>query len=591
MKFIKIFLLIVCILSAKEINLNFKNLDIKNFIKMVAKITHKNILLNGNINGKVNFIAVKPVNEKDLYNILLDILQSKGYTIVETPSGYLEVVTNDRAFKMAKMGKSDIPQVTTNIIHLNYISPSKAASQIKPFLSNLGKVVAPAEASFIVVTDFPINLEKIKYILKQIDVNTEQNKSKEVNFVKLKNMKASVLASKLNNIVSNLFNPKEYKIITDDNTNSLIIVTSDKNIYNKIVNYIRELDVKERKINQDALLKTKIVRLKNSDAKEVFKIIDLVVKKRFKKNPPIITLDETGNSIILIGKKYEVSVLGSLIKAVDKPKQQVFIKVRILEISNLKTQQIGTKLGIIGGSASNSGLYTFSANLGGPAIAIDNLSALGISVPTLKQGLALGATFDLLETTGAAKKLSEPSLLCLNNVPSTIYVGKTESVIVQSTVGANANDLTKNTYARQDIGLKLTVKPRIDIDNKVAINIKGVIEDILPGSQIGLPITSKREIDSTTIVKNGQSVIIGGLIKDNKDVTVDKVPLLGDIPILGQLFKHNKVTKDQTTLVIALTPYIVKNPSQLDALRAALVKLNELEKSFVRKVLKNAKKK
>ena len=569
-------LLFATLVFAQDISLNFQNLDIKDFIKMVAKITHKNILITKHLRGKVNFIAVKPVKKKELYSILLDILRTRDYTLVENDKGYLELVTSKEAIESSSFKASDFPQISTTLVNLKHIQPKYAQKQIKPFLSKFGKIIIPNNKSFIMVSDFPQNIKKIKYILSRLDAKNE----KLVEFIKIQNVLANNILKKLNNILSNLILKDKYKIYADDSSNSIILIGS-KNIIKKIKPFIIKLDVKPKEITKT----TQIIHLKNSDAKDIYKIINKLIKSQYKKNPPIFTLDESGNSLILIGEKTKVNVIENIISALDTPKQQVFIKVKILEISNMKTKNVGMQLGIVGGSASGSGLYTFSANLGGPAVAI-NTSSLGLATPTIKQGLALGATIDLLETLGAAKKLSEPSLLCVNNIPSTIYVGKTESVIVQSTVGTSTTDVTKNTYSRQDIGLKLTLKPRIDIDNKVSINIKGIIEDILPGSQIGLPTTSKREIYSTTIVSNGQSVIIGGLIKNNSDITVSKVPVLGDIPILGALFRHKSKNDDQTTLVIIVTPYIVKTSSDLDKLRNVFVKLNEVEKSFVNKILK-----
>ena len=140
------------------------------------------------------------------------------------------------------------------------------------------------------------------------------------------------------------------------------------------------------------------------------------------------------------------------------------------------------------------------------------------------------------------------------------------------------------------MGLTLQIKPRIDSDNKVSLDVKAVIEDILPGSpDLTLPTTSKRDIKTTTIVNNGQSIIIGGLVRNNKDITIKKVPLLGDIPVLGALFRHKEINEDKTTLVIVLTPYIVKQSTDLDKLRTTLGKLNELEKKFALEYIKKKK--
>ena len=579
MRLIKVlFIFSFILLWGKGIEINFKDLSLQNFIKMISKITDKNVLITNNIQGKVNFISVKPVSKEQLWNILLAVLRSKGYTIIEN-NGFLEVISLSKAVKLASLSdRTSIPQMKTSIIYLKYISPQNVKSQVSNFLSNYGKIVIPKKSNFIIITDFPQNIKKIKKFVRLIDYKEK----KEVKFIKLAYSTSSLVAKQIKQIVSNIIPNNAYNIYSNDVANSLIVITSHKYM-NYFTNLIKKLDTKRQ------TLATKIIHLKNTDTTAMSKVISNILKERYKaKNKVSVTTDKEDNSLILVGMPNQLDLIAGIIKALDVPKKQVYVKVRILELSNSKVSQMGMKLGILGGSATNSGLYTLSANLGGPALAFSP-SSLGLSVPTIKEGVALGATLDLLVTTGAAKKLSEPSILCVNNLPSTIYVGKTVSVITQSTVGATSTDLTKNNYSRQDIGLKMDIKPRIDVDNKVAIHLKGIIEDILPGSQVGLPITSKREIDTSAIVKNGQSIIVGGLIRDNSDITVDKVPLLGDIPVLGALFRHKNKNDDKTTIVMVLTPYIVNNSDDLSKLRNVLVKLNEVEHSFVKKLIKKLK--
>ena len=583
MKWIKIFLILVIFLNAKEIELNFKNLEINDFIKMVAKVTNKNILITQNLNGKVNFISVKPVNEKEVYDILLNILRSRGYTLIED-NGFLKVVRSANAYREAPplADENKLNQIETDIIPLKYVPARVAFTQINFLLSRYGKIVVNNEKNLLIITDYPKNLKLIKKVLSKVD-------TKYKSIIKIYNFKyvdVNDVFRDLANIASLMYNPKvfRYKIIGDRNHNSIIFVGNSE-IVNKLIEISKNLDKKPRKND----LTTKIITLKNSDVTQMIKVIQNIIRQKYakSKDKPSVTADKETNSLIILAKASQIATLEKIINALDIPKQQVYVKARILEISNSKISQLGAKFGLLGGIAdSSSGIYTLSANLGGPALAFSP-GELGLAIPSLKQGIALGATLDLLETLGAAKKLSEPSILCINNTPSTIYVGKTLTVLTGKTTSTS----TSESYSRQDVGLTLKVKPRIDSDNKVSLNVNAIIEDILPGSPTLTPITSKRKIDTTTIVKNGQSIIIGGLVKNNKDITTKKIPFLGDIPILGNLFKHKDISNDKTTLVIMLTPYIVKKPADLEKLRLTLAKLNELEKKFAQKVVKKIEKK
>ncbi len=577
------------LMSAEEkIVLNFQNLTIDNFIKMVAKITGKNILSPDNIRGNVNFISVKPIKKSEVFDILVNVLQNKGYTIVQSPKGYLVVVKSKDAVREAPplFGRSDIEQIQTDIIGIKYVNASKIYPSITPLLSKNGKATLIKDINTVIVTDFPKNLRLIKKIVSYLDKNVK----KSVVFLPMRYASASVVSKKLLKIASTLYpvdmKSKNIEIIANEATNAVIIV-ADESAMRSLKEYALELDRKEDVVKP----KIHIVKLKNSDCEEMQKVLnDLIGKKKYEKKEtkPSITVDKPTNTLIILASQKEFDELKKVIDTLDVDREQVYVKAKIVEISGKKASQIGARYGLFGGVANSSGLYSFSADLGGPAIPFD-IAQLGIEKPTLTQGLALGATLSLLETKGAAKKLSEPSLLCVNNTESTIYVGQTESVITQGTVGAKTTDYTKNVYTRQDIGLTLKIKPRISSDNKVSLDIKTVIEDILPGSQVGLPITSKREMETTTIVKNGQSIIIGGLVKDNLDISTSKVPLLGDIPVLGMLFRHKEKTSDKTTLVILLTPYIVKKSEDLDRLRVLLGKLDRLEREFAQKVLEGKK--
>ncbi len=377
----------------------------------------------------------------------------------------------------------------------------------------------------------------------------------------------------------------------NEGTNTLIIISSKKMI-KEIIYQVKELDKKDD-VSQRYL---HIVSLKNAEAKTIAQTLGEIianrpkdkkakVKARVDTTKPTFTADEETNRLVIYASNEEFKDIQKLIDALDTPRQQVYVSAKIVEISNSKSKKIGAQYGVLGGVANSSGLYSFSAQLGSPAIPF-NLKDLGIDIPSITKGLALGASISLLSINGAANILSQPSLLCVNNKESSIYVGKTESIITQGSVSANTTDVTKNTYTRQDIGLTLKVKPRISSDNKVLLHVNVTMEDVLPGSKPGLPITTKRDVDTTSIVKNGESIIIGGLIKDKIGKTITKVPLLGDIPLLGQAFRHTEDSGDKINLLIVLTPYIVNKSGQLSSLREALAKLNIIEKKFVKDIVK-----
>ncbi len=606
------------------------NMSIGDFIKYVAKVTQKNILITRNVPGKINFIPMKPVRKdrvkEVMYNLLINVLSTKGYTIVDSKKGYLKVVRSSEATKSAPpfYGESKIDQVQTQIIPIKNLDAIAIYKQISFLLSKYGRVVVSRELNSIIITDYPENIKTIDRLVRILD----RKDDREVKFVFLENTDVKSVYQKVVKIANALFNKRlpnqKMEILKDEGTNSIILISKRENI-RKIVPYIRELDV----ANNVSQKKISIIRIKNADAQKIAQTLqNLLSNKGFvqsistskttgtlkgktrspikepppfvpitrttktvtKSDKPSITVDKELNAIIIYASDRELKELKKIIEQLDVERQQVYVKAKIVEISIDKSSKIGAKYGLVGGVANSSGLYTLSAMLGGNALAFD-IGTLGIEKPTLTKGLALGATISLLEDEGAADLISEPSILCINNNESTIYVGRTESIITQSTQGASSTDLARNTYTRQDIGLTLKIKPRISSDNKVTLETKIVLEDVLPGSQIGLPTTTKREVETTAIVDNGESIILGGLVKNKKNNSLSKVPILGDLPLIGLPFRYKEKENKKVSLAVILTPYIVNKSSDLEKLRRTLGKLNIIEKEIAKRAEEKLKKK
>ena len=292
------------------------------------------------------------------------------------------------------------------------------------------------------------------------------------------------------------------------------------------------------------------------------------------------------NAIVIRARLEDIKKIKNIIKQLDVEKPQVYVKARIIEISNDKAKNVGVKYGLSGGKVGSNILTTMTASLGGPVMAADPLLASQFKMnDNLKEGLALGAAISLLEGESAAEVLSEPSILCLNNKESEIYVGKTQSVKTATTVnnGGTAND----SFKREDIGLTLKIKPRLSNDNKVTLDIKLTIENVLAVDAQGQPVTTKRTVETTAIVQDGEMVLLGGLVQSKDTKSVSKIPFLGDIPFLGRLFRDDTVGKEKTTLAVMLTPYILDSSRDLTRLRQELTELTILQNKFTQRTIDN----
>ncbi len=559
----------------ETINLNFTNLNISDFITMVSKITKQNILITTPISGKVDFISDHPIDKEQLFTLLQSILASKGFTLVEQ-NGFLTTVRVGDASKEAPgMQGNELGQVHTQVIQVESANANNLSAQLRFLLSNLGKLVVSNDNNAFIITDYPRNTALIKELILQLD----QKKEQDILFMPLKHVKVSTIFTEFSNIVNAIYDQKiiqqKVDLFKNDATNTLIIIAKKSQI-ERLKPFIMKLDQPDE-ITRQML---KLIPLKNADATETVAILnDIITKKTYpeKAVKPSISADKQLNALLFIASAEEVKEFGALIDELDRERQQVYVKAQVLEISKNKSDELGVKYGFGGYGILTNTLYALTTSLGGADYTKEAVTG------GANKYLSVGV--NLLLNNGAGKTLSEPSVLCIDNKESSIYVGKTQSIQTGTTITTTTGG-TVSSFTREDIGLTLKIKPRIANDNKVTLEIETKMEDVDQSSASAqLPTTTKREVKTTAIVRDGEKIIIGGLIREYSSKSVDKVPLLGDIPLIGWFFRNDKVIEDQINLVVILTPYIVNKSSDLSALREKLAQLEQIEATFAKETM------
>ena len=405
-------------------------------------------------------------------------------------------------------------------------------------------------------------------------IKKEESKNESI-IIKLKNVDVNFAKQSLENISKQL-EDKNTSIIENSLDNSIMIISNKKNL-EYLQKYMKNID------NSSTLTKklTKIINLKNSDATNIIKIVEDVVNKKTYLNAnhkPVISSDVESNSIIVMGNVDEVDSVYNLIEELDKEKTQVYVQAKIIEVNDDLVNQIGVSYGIFGAKSAGNVLSSFSASLNKgeiPTFFID-----GIKIPDMSSGLALGASINLLKQSGALDIVSEPSILAINNKESSIYVGETISIKVSSSVTDGGT--VKENFEREDVGLTLKVKPRISNETKVILDIETILEGVKTTQTIsGNADTSKKQIKTTAILNNGESVIIGGLIENKSEKTEQKVPVLGDVPLFGELFKNSVENAKKNNLVIIVTPYLIPKTKDITYIRNKLSELKNLEDRYL----------
>lgn len=606
----------------EKVDVNFRDLSIKDFVEMVSKITQTNILIESEIKGKVNFVSTTPIKKSSLLPLANSILGGKGLALVDLGDYYKVVKASKAAGEGLDVSSSiDGDTMQTVMFPLRNSNAAVVRAKIKPLLHKNAKVISFKENNVLAITANPRTLRAISKVINVVEKIGE----KKTSIVILKNSSVKDVFKNAQNMAKKLFpqtiSSEKVDIFKDEATNSIILVGKAEN-NNRMIGYIKQLDLK----GEDLTQKMYVIPLKNSNVEDMEKILSKLVAqmnsvkvkiskkggKAAKASKAMVVSDLERNSLIILATGEQIRNIRETIKKIDIPQAQVYVKARIIEINTDLAQQIGMRYGFEGGQITSQGLFSAAANLGASSLMIsptltgflnnqttsydNNGNAYTTNTKSfefdsgIKKVFALGAKIDLLKQNGAAHVLSEPSVLCTNNKEASLQVGQTQSILTQAQQSTAGQGNIVNNYSREDIGITLKVKPRLSSNNKVTLEVEAEIEDILPGSSAAAdrPTTTKRKVTTNAIVNNGETIILGGLMKSSGGKNSTKVPILGEIPVLGELFKSDADVDSQVNVVIYLTPYIVRKSGDLQRLRTALDELEDIQtryNSFVRRGL------
>ncbi|MDD3596750.1 secretin N-terminal domain-containing protein [Sulfuricurvum sp.] len=359
-------------------------------------------------------------------------------------------------------------------------------------------------------------------------------------------------------------------------TNTLILSDHADNL-DKIVSVVDKADVSPRS-------STSVFRsfhLKNALASSLLESVKSVLSSDNNKTSGLsLSASDSSNDLLAFGDPVLIDKIAPLVEQLDVEQFQVYIQVRIIELNNAKSSQIGMNFGLDGGIVSASDFLTFSANFGGDLSSLDSTitSRLSGSLGNVSQLLSIGAALDLLQSTGVSKTVSDPSVLCLNNKESKVIVGKSISYKTGETTNTTG---TQTSLTRSDVGLNLSIKPLVSDKDKLTLSIDAILENILPSTDTnGQPITTKQEVKTDSILHHGETIVLGGFVKQSDSNTDNSIPFLSDLPVFGDFFKHNSVSNFSDTLIVVITPYIVDNSRSLSSLQSDLGLFGKLLQSY-----------
>ncbi|MBJ6750794.1 type II secretion system secretin GspD [Geomonas anaerohicana] len=575
---------------AKGVVLNFTDVDIATMVKFISDLTGKNFIMDERVKGKISVFSPAKLSNEEAYNVFTSVLELKGFTVV--PAGKVMKIVPTAAAKQAGMkvlsdGDKGVVNDTyqARVIQLEHVAPQDAVTFLQPLVSKDGQISAFGAANLILVVDSAYNIQKILGILKHIDTDQVREGAE---LVFLKNAAADSVATLVKDWLSGKQSGKtaagagpsagNVPVVADARLNALIIFGSDKDKAD-IKKLIALVDV----VPPTTSSKVNVYYLENAEATEVAKVLEGLVKGTptatsgapgtaaapqqavFEGGKITITPDKATNSLVVMASPTDYQNLLQVIQKLDRRSRQVFVQAMIAEVSVNRAKDLGVQIGVIG-AGSNGTVATIGTF--DPFGTVAGLTTTAAAAKTLGMDVTLGkinvpVVLQALQTNGALNVLSTPNIMTSDNKEAEIFVG--ESVPFVSGTNLTSTGLSQQSIERKDTGIILKIKPQISEGEYVKLDIYQEISAVKNFGTATDPSlgSTKRSAKTSVVVKNTDTVLIGGLIQDTDQETESKVPLLGDIPGLGWLFKSKSTKRDKTNLLIMLTPRIIKDARDL----------------------------
>jgi len=575
--------------KASEVTMNFSNADIRSVIKFVSEFSHKNFLVDNRVKGRVTIVSPTPIPAKDAYKVFLSILEVNGFTAI--PSGNVVKIIplaegKQKAMPVSaggKTGGSDI--LITRLIALKHASAQQLVGVLRPLISPLSSLTAYMPANILILTDTASNTDKVLRIVQALDVSEAVG----VRLMALKYASAEKVAQTLQSLYAGAgvvaravpgqrqAMVGSVKIIAHNPGNILVIVASGATMP-EIISVVRKLDVPPKPDSE----RLQVRYLKNADAEDVAKVVTSLVtgqtvnargaRRAMFSGEVKVVADPATNALLITADPSDRKAMDALIDKLDIRRLQVLVEAMIIEISTNGAQQFGIEFQSvndfsqstprpIGGTSFHPGGTNIEANTPNP------LSGSGLVVGVVdgtisfggKDFLNLAALLRALETKTDANVLSTPNILTMDNEEAEIIVGENVPFLTgtQQTTAGLANPF--QTIQRQDVGLTLRVTPQISEGDTIRLKIFQEISSVKPKGEASDITTSKRSIKTTVLANDGSIIVLGGLMRDDTSTTVQRVPCIGAIPIIGEPFKFTENNHKKTNLMVFLRPHIIRS--------------------------------
>lgn len=609
------------------VNLNFQNLSLQAFIQAVlGDALKENYVIDPSVQGSITIQTVKPIPKADLLGVLQEVLALNGATLVLN-NGRYQVLPVSKAAQLPMVSRVKRLQnqgFGLQIVPLQFISAKEMAQILRPTLKHQGVIYVDERRNVLILSGSEPQLISMIDLVNIFDVDWLAGKA--ISLFALRNVESTVLLEELQRILDGsdgkLFDGV-VKLIPIERTNSLLVVSNSQHYIDDLTHWITRLDVANDNVEE----RLYVYPLKNTKASEIAETLNKIFttkkNKNFGSSRPIakvlpndtpvtlstgtadkpktasvnstnsvavsnnsdvkIIADEVSNTLVIMGTTRDYEMVVSAIKQLDVLPKQVLVEATIAEVTLGGDLSFGVEWFFKNGGFSDTKSGQGQLSLGTDGIAA---TAPGFSYSIIDAASDIRFVLNTLESETNVQVLSSPSVMVLDNNSATINVGDDIPVPTrQSNSNIDPSAPTVNEIEYRTTGILLEISPRINEGGLVTLDVKQEVSDAVSTQTSGIdaPTIQQRTINSTVAIQSGQSVILGGLIREKQEDSESGIPVLGKLPVIGNLFSQTSNSDRRTELLVILTPHVIANPAEAyeitDEFRQKLVRPIKLNSS------------
>lgn len=605
-------------LSAQHV-LNLRNADVRAFIQDASRVTGRTFVIDPSVSGTVTVVTDRPLSQSEYFEVFLSTLRANGLVAIPTSGNALRIqstasaATQPGSVGTARAGNNAF---VTEIFRLSNIPAASAIETLRPLVSPEGSITANTAGNSLVIADFADNVRRMRTLIGRVDVDSSASE-----IIALSNAGAREIAASLQAMVAGGDGPAPASVVPVDSSNSLLLRGEPATVA-RIAALARELDVRAASGTEIRVIflefadaaqilpvlervtgQTGAVSSSSSSAAGAASGGEAGTAAAAGGRPGqrvIVTGYEGANAIIISAPPEMQRTLGELVRQLDTRRDQVLVEAIIVEISDQAARELGVQF-LFGGEDAPFGVTNYSnvsprildiaggvladdldqatTVINGNVVTTSNNSSVGDLLrenaarsilgarggflgfaSQLGSDFIFGAILNAVQEDTDSNVLSTPSITTLDNQEAHILVGQ-EIPISTGEALSNNFDNAFRTIQRENVGIELEVRPQINAGGAIRLDIRQEVSSIAgPVSEdFNELIINKREIETTVTVNDGEIIALGGLLDDNERRTIQRIPILGDIPIIGELFRSRARTRTKTNLMVFIRPTILSS--------------------------------